>query len=100
MAYRMGVYYRQPDDPDTFEKRYLEEHLPLVQAYDNIKGTHFFKTGRIIAGEFPYAYVFIGVWDDKDGWKADMGSDKAKETAKHAQSLGAAFDVVTLDELA
>lgn len=100
MAFRMGVYYRQPDDPETFEKRYLEEHLPLINAYDNIKTTHFFKTGRSIAGEFPYAFVFIGVWDDKDGWKADLGSEKAKEATKHAQSLGAAFVVVTLDELA
>lgn len=100
MAFRMGVYYRRPDDPETFEKRYLEEHLPLVQAYDNIKGTHFFKTGRSIAGEFPYAFIFVGTWDDKDGWKADLSSEKAKEAMKHAQSLGAAFDVVTFDELA
>ena len=100
MALRMGIYYRQPDDPATFEKRYLTEHLPMVRSYDNITQSHFFKASRVIMCDFPYAYIFVGSWDDKEGWKADMNSDKAKEATAHAQTLGASFDVVVLDELA
>ncbi|GAC1419414.1 MAG: hypothetical protein NVSMB57_13790 [Actinomycetota bacterium] len=99
MAVRLGVYYKQMSDPDTFEKRYLEEHLPLVKAYDHIKSTSFFKVSRKIAGDFPYAFAFVGIWDDKDGFKADMNSGKAMEATEHAKTLGAEFDVVMLDDL-
>lgn len=100
MTVRMAIYYKQPDDPATFEKRYLEEHLPLVRAYDNVKVTKFHKVGRLIFGEQPqFAYVFVGAWDDKESWKADMQSEAAKKATEHAQSLGVPFDVVMLDEL-
>ena len=99
MSVRMAVYYKQPQDPEMFEKRYVSEHLPLVQAYENIKATSFFKFGRSIVGTPAYAYVFIAIWDDKDGFKADMNNPKAAEATEHAKTLGAEFDVVMLDEL-
>lgn len=101
MTVRLAVYYKQPEDPDTFEKRYIEEHLPIVRTYPNVKVTKFHKLGRLIAGDQPpYAYVFVAAWDDKDGFKADMNSDAAKKAAEHATSLGVPFDVVMLDQLA
>ena len=99
MAVFMGVYYRQPEDADQFEKRYLNEHLPLVRAYDNIKSVRLFKTSRKIMGEFPYAYAFVGRWDDKDGWKADMNSPKAAEATRNAQEFAPPFDVVVFEEM-
>ena len=101
MTVRMAVYYKPTDDPETFEKRYIEEHLPLVRSYANVKVTKFHKLGRLLAGDQPpYSYVFVGAWDDKDGFKADMNSDAAKKAAEHASTLGAAFDVVMLEQLA
>jgi len=97
---RMAIYYPAPEDPEAFEKRYVEGHLPLVQAYDNIKATKFFKVARSIMGEFPYSYVFVGSWADKDGWKADMNSDKAKAATEDAKNFAPAFDVVVFEELA
>lgn len=97
---RMAIYYRPPEDSEAFEKRYLEGHLPLVQAYDNIKDTKFFKVSRSIMGEFPYSHVFVGSWADKDGWKTDLNSDKAKAATEDAQSFAPAFDVVVFEELA
>ena len=96
---KMIVFYRPPDDPATFEKRYLEEHLPMVQDYDNIQKTAAYKVTRTVMGEFPYAYVFSGTWADKDAWKADLGSEKAKAAAEHAKSFAPPFDVVVMEEL-
>lgn len=96
----MAVYYRAPEDASAFEKRYIEGHLPLVQAYDNIKETSFHKVTRSLVGEFPYAYVFTGRWEDKDGWKSDMSGEKAKAATEDAQSFAPPFDVVVFESLA
>jgi uncharacterized protein (TIGR02118 family) len=95
----MIVFYRQPDDPEAFEKKYLEEHLPMVQDYDKIEKTSAYKVTRKVMGEFPYSYIFTGTWADKDGWKADMGSDKAKAATEHAKGFAPPFDVIVCEEL-
>ena len=48
---RMAVYYRAPDDPEAFEKRYLEGHLPLVQKYEKMESCTFNKTTRTLQGD-------------------------------------------------
>lgn len=97
---KMAVFYTPPDDPATFEKRYIEEHLPMVRDYDNIQKTSAYKVTRSVMGDFPYAYIFTGNWADKDAWKADMGSEKAKAAAEHAKSFAPEFHVVVMEELA
>ena len=96
---KMIVFYRPPDDPEAFEKKYLEEHLPMVQDYDNIQKTSAYKVTRSIKGDFPYTHIFTGTWADKDGWKADMNSDKAKAATEHAMSFAPPFDVIVCEEL-
>ena len=97
---KMTVFYRPPDDTAEFEKRYIEEHLPMVRGYGNVQKVAAYKVSRTIMGDFPYAYVFSGTWADKDGWKADMASDAAKQATEHAKSFAPPFDVVVLEELA
>jgi uncharacterized protein (TIGR02118 family) len=96
---RMAVYYRAPDDPDAFEKRYLEGHLPLVQKYERMESCTFNKTTRTLQGEFPYAYSFVGLWKSKDDWKADLSSEQAKIATEDAQSFAPPFDVVVFEQL-
>lgn len=100
MAVQMFVLYRTPEDPSSFERRYLEGHLPLVKAYPNVKDVSFAKVTRKLMGDFPYDYVFTGTWSDKDAWKADLSSDEAKAATVDAQSFAPPFDVVVLETLA
>jgi uncharacterized protein (TIGR02118 family) len=100
MTVQMFVLYRTPDDAGAFEKRYVEGHLPIVKTYANMKDVSFSKVTRKLVGDFPYDYVFSGAWTDKDAWKADLGSDAAKEATKDAQSFAPPFDVVVLETLA
>lgn len=96
----MCVYYKAPEDAAAFEKRYLEGHLPLTRAFPNIKDCSFSKVARRVAGPFPYEYVFVGVWADKESWKADITSEYgAKVTADALEFATQGFDVVTYEEL-
>lgn len=101
MTIRMAVYYPAPADADAFEKRYIEGHLPLVSQYENMRSCSFNKVTRVLAGEFGYAYAFVGTWDDRDGWKADMQSEQAALATKDAQEFATqGFDVVVFEEIA
>lgn len=97
---KMAVLYRAPEDAEKFEKRYLEGHLPIVQKYSNVQKTSFYKVTRSLVGESPYAYIFSGTWGDKEGWKADMNSEAAREATEDAKEFAPAFDVVVLEQLA
>ncbi|HEX9712837.1 MAG TPA: EthD family reductase [Actinomycetota bacterium] len=97
----MLVFYRAPADAEAFEKRYVEGHLPKIGEYQNIKEFSFHKVSRKVMGDFPYEYVFSGSWADKDGWKADLGSDAAKQATEDANTFAEGlFDVVLLEQLA
>ncbi|MGZ4104992.1 MAG: EthD family reductase [Actinomycetota bacterium] len=96
----MAVYYRAPDDAEAFERRYIDGHLPLVKKYENMKSCEFNKVTRQLQGDFPYAYVFVGFWENKDGWKADLSSDQAKIATEDAKSFAPPFDVVVCDTIA
>jgi uncharacterized protein (TIGR02118 family) len=96
----MAVYYRKPDDNEAFEKRYIEGHLPLIDKYEKIKGRSFGRFTRNLVGEVPYSHVFVGHWDDKDGWKADLSSEAATLATEDAQSFATqGFDVAVIEWL-
>jgi len=100
MSLKMSVYYTAPENPEEFEKRYLEGHVPLLQKYENLKHLSFHKLSRTIMGDFPYTYAFTGTWDDKDGWKADMNSPAAAEATEDAKSFAPEFHVVVWEQMA
>jgi uncharacterized protein (TIGR02118 family) len=100
MTVQMFVLYRTPADATAFETRYVEGHLPLIKAYDNVKDVSFAKVTRKLVGEFGYDYIFTGTWSDKDAWKADLGSEKAKKATEDAQSFAPPFDVVVTETIA
>jgi len=95
----MTVYYRAPDDPEAFEKRYLEGHLPLVQKYEKMESCSFNKVTRTLQGDYPYAYTFVGLCKTKDDWKADLSGEQAKIATEDAKSFAPPFDVVVFEQL-
>lgn len=99
--FTMLVLYRKPEDPEAFEKRYIEGHLPIVRQYKNMGDNVFLKTTRTLIGDFPYAYVFRAFWPDKDAWKEDVASDVGKQASADADEFAKdAYDVVLFDKLA
>lgn len=97
---KVMVLYHKPEDPEAFEKRYIEGHLPLVQKYPNVKDTTFSKVTRSLMGDSVYSYIYIGTWADKDSMKADMNSEEARVATDDAKQFAPKFDVFIVEDIA
>jgi uncharacterized protein (TIGR02118 family) len=100
MATTLLVQYKPPADAETFEKRYLTEHLTILDRYEGMRNARFYRLARPLAGESPYTHTFIAEWDSKDAMMADISSDAGKEALANAVDIAPqGFDVVVLEQL-
>jgi len=85
MTVKLVVLYTQPDDPDVFEQRYRDQHMPLVHAFPGLQKV---ETGRIIAeadgGEPLWYRVTELYFADRDALDAALAS-------KHGQAASADY---------
>lgn len=100
MGATLLVQYKPPADQDTFEKRYLSEHLAILDRYESIKNVRFFRVARTLAGESPYSHTFMADWDSKEAMMADVTSEAGQEAFANAVDIAPqGFDVVVLEQL-
>jgi uncharacterized protein (TIGR02118 family) len=99
---KLVVLYTQPDDPDAFDRHYLETHAPLVHA---IPGLQRFESGRIETtldgGEKIYHRMAELYFADQDAMQAAFASDEAKATTSDYQQIappGSRMFIQTVDE--
>lgn len=91
--HRITIEYAAPADPAAFDRRYTEEHVPLVRRLPGL--ARFTLTHpRGLGGEAPY--LVAELWfDDADALKAAMRSPDMGETAAHAETLGVPMTMFT-----
>jgi uncharacterized protein (TIGR02118 family) len=87
MTAKLLVFYTQPDDPDSWDLHYREQHMPLARA---IPGAQRVETGRIVAeadGGDPLWYrVTEVVFADRAALDAGLASPEAQAaTADYAK---------------
>jgi len=84
MTIKLVVLYTRPDDPDAFDRQFLDTHMPLVNS---IPGLQRAETGRFVAvgdtGEHIYHRVAELYFADQAALEAAYGSDQGKATAAH-----------------
>jgi len=86
---KLIVLYPPPTDAATFERRYTQEHAPMVHT--KIPGLQKFVAARVVgtpAGTAaPYARVAELYFASIDALKAAMGSTGGQETVAHAVEI-------------
>lgn len=87
--HRMTVQYARPDDVDAFERRYAEEHVPLVRRIPGLSGFRLSRP-RAMSGEAPYLVAELD-FQDADAFKAALRSPEMAQTAAHAEGAGVAM---------
>jgi uncharacterized protein (TIGR02118 family) len=102
MTVKLVVLYTQPDDPDAFDRYYLDTHMPLASK---IPGLQRAETGRLVAaldgGEHTYHRAAELYFADQAALQAAFGSDEGKATAADYQKIappGSRMFVEALDD--
>jgi uncharacterized protein (TIGR02118 family) len=82
MAIKLVVLYTRPDDPDAFDKHYLEVHAPLVKQ---VPGLLRFEGARFVATpdatELTYHRIAELYFEDEASLQSGMGSAEGTATA-------------------
>jgi uncharacterized protein (TIGR02118 family) len=100
---KLVVLYTQPDDPDAFDRYYLETHMPLVAK---IPGLLRAETGRFDAaldgGEQTYHRMAELYFADQQAVEAAFASEEGQATSADYQQIappGTRMFVAAVDEV-
>jgi uncharacterized protein (TIGR02118 family) len=91
------VLYPPPVDATTFERRYRDEHVPMV--HEKIPGLRNFAAGRVVAsptGPAPYARVAQLTFDSLEDFQAAFGSAGGQTTVGHALEISTGGPITVL----
>jgi uncharacterized protein (TIGR02118 family) len=90
--YRLTVVYDEPADKEAFDRRYIDEHIPLVKAAPGLVS---FQLSHPQGGT-PYLVAEL-FWDSEDAFKVYATSPARAEISNHAAGCGTTFTVYTGD---
>ena len=84
--YRLTVVYDEPADKRAFDRRYTDEHIPLVKA---LPGLVNFQLSHPQGGS-PYLVAEL-FWHNEDAFKAYAATRESAEIRNHAEGCGTTF---------
>lgn len=88
MAVKLLVLYTAPDDPDAWDRHYLDVHVPLAAK---VPGVQRFEGARVIAapdgGEQTWFRTAELWFEDLDALGAGLGSPEGQATAADFQQI-------------
>lgn len=92
--HKLVVLYKKPANPQEFDKRYFEEHLPIANKMPGLRKTEITRMTGAPMGEAPYYLMAELYFDDMAALNAAIASPEGKETAKNIMSF--AKDIITM----
>ncbi|MCI0575569.1 MAG: EthD family reductase, partial [Chloroflexi bacterium] len=87
------VLYPQPTDRAEFDRRYQEEHVPLVQKMENLSS---FRVLNVRGSKAPYYRVVELVFPSMETLQAAFGSAAGQATAAHANEISTGGPITVL----
>ena len=90
--YRLTVVYDEPADKEAFDRRYTDEHIPLVKASPGWSTSS--SVTRRAAAPYLVAELF---WHSEDAFKAWAATPESAEIRNHAEGCGTTFTTYTGD---
>lgn len=97
------VLYRRPDGGDDalaeFERRYADEHMPLVAETPGLRATRVQRVSGALVGETDLAIVTGMDFDDRAALDAGLASDAMRAAGRKLREIapGLATFLVTED---
>ncbi len=85
--HRITIQYAVPEDPDAFDQRYFDQHVPLVATIPGLLEFTWSKP-RPLGGD-PVVYLVAQLdFDDADSMKAALSSAEMQVVGADAAQLG------------
>lgn len=87
----MLALYRRPEGgpeaQETFERRYAEEHLPLVAATPGLRGVRVRRVTQTLLGERDTFLVTAMEFDDRGALDAALASDEMRAASRNLREI-------------
>jgi uncharacterized protein (TIGR02118 family) len=83
--------FRRPDGGDdalaTFERRYAEEHLPLMAQTPGLRSTRVRRVAQALGGETDLALITAMEFDDRAALDAGLASDPSRAAGRNLREI-------------
>ena len=85
---RLIALYNPPDDPDAFDRHYLDVHTPIVARYPNLRDVRLSKPAGVAGRAAPYHLMAEMVFDSDadldEAISSEAGADSARDLRNFA----------------
>ena len=99
---RAHIWIRKKEEMSQgdFTAYWLEKHAPIARdGYEHLRNYTVELVTRVPDGQDkPYDGIAVLTWDDRDGFKADMGSETAKRSTDDLANFADAFGLLFVEE--
>jgi uncharacterized protein (TIGR02118 family) len=86
--HRLTIQYQAPADPEAFDRRYFEQHVPLCRPLPGLRVASFSKPRVLGEGAAPYLVAELD-FDGAAALKAALRSPEMAAVAADAETLPA-----------
>lgn len=98
--HRITVQYETPNDPDGFEEKYTDEHIPLVRDLPGLERFTLSRPRPLGSADTGVPYLVAEMWfADADAMKAALRSPQMAAAGEHAADLGAKTVMFTAEQI-
>jgi uncharacterized protein (TIGR02118 family) len=88
MTATLVVLYTRPDDPESFDRQYVEVHVPLVDRVPGLLGwEHARLSVAVDGGDLPYHRIATLRFADQQALRAGLGSAEGKAAAEDYEKI-------------
>lgn len=81
--------YKTPANPEVFERRYREEHIPLGRKLPNVQAFEMIRLKKLMGGMDLYLVVTAS-FESKDAFKQAAGTPEWKAWGENAVDIAGA----------
>jgi uncharacterized protein (TIGR02118 family) len=100
---RAHIWLRKKDGmtPEEFRDYWLSKHAPIARdGYEHLTGYVVELVTRVPEGqEAPYDGVAVLTWEDRDGMKADFGSEASAQSTKDLGNFTDGFGLLFVEQI-
>ena len=85
---KLVAIFKKPEDPQSFEKAYLETHMPLIHRLPGLMSSDISRFTRTLMGEELYL-MNVMTFEDLERLKAAMKSPEMAAASENLNSFAA-----------